>query len=130
MFAVENKFPRMLEDLIGDTYDAHRVRARLLIEVGTNRVDSVPDEDGPDETQAVVSIAEGSDAVIGHQSEAETEEEWPCHNSAPEDTFLAGENLIGYVGVHIHHQSIEGHALTFRDRPTDGTHPGPDLEVL
>ena len=67
LLAVKFQFSRHFEDLVGNPDHAHLWISRPFFKLGSNRIDGVAHKYRFDESQLVVSIAEGMNVVVCHQ---------------------------------------------------------------
>src|SRR5271156_5173566 len=130
MLAVQDQFPRHLENFVGHFHHSHGRILRPFFQIGADRIYRVADKYRLDEAQLVVAVAEGMDIVVSHQPQPHAEHHGAGHQALAEYAFLFRENFVGDVGMHVQHQSVEGHALAFRDRSPDGAGAQAHFEIL
>jgi hypothetical protein len=78
MLAIQHGFTRMLEDLVRDPHQTHRIGTRSLVEVGWNGINRVPNKNRPEELKFGITLAEGGYAVVFYQAEPKTEDKGAC----------------------------------------------------
>jgi len=67
---------------------------------------------------------------VRHQTEAHAEHHGTGYETLAKYAFLFGENFVGDVRVHVQHESIECHALAFRNCAPDGAGAQANFEIL
>src|SRR6476661_1612000 len=99
MLAVKHEFPWMFEYLVGNTHHTHLRISRSLLQIGANRIDRIANENRFDETQLVVAIAEGMDAVMRHQAKPQTKNHRAGNKPPPEHAFFGGKYSVCDIRV-------------------------------
>jgi hypothetical protein len=90
MFAVKDQRSWHFKDFVRGSYHTHFRVAWPLLQLGSN----VPDKDGFNETQLVISIAESMDIVVSHQAQPQTEHHRASNQPLSKDPVFFREDII------------------------------------
>src|SRR5438045_2695177 len=116
MFTVKDKFSWMSKNFIRDSDHAHGRILRPFFQICSNRVDGVAYEYRFNGAKRVIDIAERVYTVVRHQSESDAEDHGASDNSSSENSLFLCKHIVSNIRMHVEHESIERHALSFRDR--------------
>src|ERR1700733_12303480 len=130
MFTIKDQFSRHFEHLVRDFHHAQLRIFGPFFHLGADRVNRVSHKNGFDKSQLVVSVAEGMDIVVRHQTEAQAEHHSAGYQPPAKYALLLGEDLIRDIRMHVEHHGIEQHAFAFRDGASNGARTLDDFEVF